>query len=37
MNPFKYVCTVDGEYFCRRPALERSLASFIESGQNVVI
>lgn len=37
MNPFKYGCTVDGEYFCRRPALERSLASCIESGQNVVI
>lgn len=37
MNPFKYGCTVDGEYFCRRPALERELASCIESGQNVVI
>ena len=37
MNPFKYGCTVDGEYFCRRPALERNLASCIKSGQNVVI
>ena len=37
MNPFKYGCTVNGEFFCPRPALERELASRIESGQNVVM
>ena len=33
MNPFKYGCTVNGDFFCPRPALERELASRIESGQ----
>ena len=37
MNPFKYGCVVDGEFFCPRPVLERQLRSFAESGQNVVI
>ena len=37
MNPFKYGGVVDGEFFCPRPDLERSLASYIKSGQNVVI
>lgn len=37
MNPFKYGCTVAGEYFCQRPELSRQLRNYIESGQNVVI
>lgn len=37
MNPFKYGCVVDGEFFCPRPELERQLRSFAESGQNVVV
>ena len=37
MNPFKYGCVVDGEFFCPRPKLERELAAFVKSGQNVVI
>lgn len=37
MNPFRYGCTVDGEFFCPRPELEQGLASYIESGQHVVI
>lgn len=37
MNPFKYGCVVDGEYFCARKELARQLKSFVESGQNVVI
>ena len=37
MNPFKYGCVVDGEFFCPRPELERQLRAFAESGQNVVI
>ena len=37
MNPFRYGCTVGGDFFCPRPALERELASRIESGQNVVM
>lgn len=37
MNPFKYGCVVEGEYFCPRPELERQLKAFAESGQNVVI
>lgn len=37
MNPFKYGCTVGGEYFCRRPELEQKLRNHILSGQNVVI
>ncbi|MBO4288257.1 MAG: hypothetical protein J5985_08860 [Kiritimatiellae bacterium] len=37
MNPFKYGCVVDGEFFCPRPELERQLKGFAESGQNVVV
>ena len=37
MNPFRHGCAVDGEFFCPRPALERQLRSFAESGQNVVV
>ena len=37
MEAFKYGCIVDGEYFCARPKLTRQLASYIASGQNVVI
>ena len=37
MNPFRYGCVVDGEFFCPRPELERQLQAFAESGQNVVI
>lgn len=37
MNPFKYGCSVKGDFFCPRPILEKQLASYIESGQNVVM
>ncbi len=37
MNPFKYGCVVDGDFYCPRPQLERQLRAFAESGQNVVI
>ena len=37
MNPFKYGCVVDGEYYCARAGLARQLKSFVESGQNVVV
>ena len=37
MNPFRYGCVVDGEFFCPRPELERQFQAFAESGQNVVI
>ena len=37
MEAFKYGCIVDGENFCARPELSRQLASYISSGQNVVI
>ena len=37
MNPFKYGCVVDGEFFCPRPELERQLRAFAELGQNVVV
>ena len=37
MNPFKYGCVVDGEFFCPRPNLERQLKAFAEAGQNVVV
>lgn len=37
MNPFRYGCAVDGEYFCPRPKLVRQLQAFAKSGQNVVI
>ena len=36
-NPFKYGCVVGGDNFCERPELERKLAGFVRSGQNVVI
>lgn len=37
MNSFKYGCVVDGKWYCPRPFLEKELAKFISSGQNVVI
>ena len=37
MNPFKYGCVVSGDSFCARPELERRLAEYIRTGQNVVI
>lgn len=37
MNPFKYGCTVAGEYFCPRKELAKRLRGYVESGQNVVI
>ena len=37
MNAFKYGCSVDGENFCARPELSKSLSNYIESGQNLVI
>ena len=37
MNPFRYGCTVKGDYFCQRKELSRQLRNYIESGQNVVI
>lgn len=37
MNPFRYGCTVAGEYFCPRPKLVKALREHIRSGQNVVI
>lgn len=37
MNPFRYGCIVNGDFFCPRPALERELKRLILSGQNVVI
>ena len=37
MNPFKYGEVVQGEYFCRRPELEKSLLENMKSGQNLVI
>ena len=37
MNPFMYGSTVDGEFFCPRPDLERELASRLETGQNVIV
>ena len=36
-NPFRYGCVVEGNFYCPRPALEKQLAGFIRSGQNVVI
>ena len=36
-NPFKYGCVVGGDNFCERPELERKLAGFVRSGQNVVM
>ncbi len=37
MEAFNYGCIVDGENFCARPTLSRQLASYISSGQNVVM
>ena len=37
MNPFRYGCVVDGEYFCPRPALEKELSRLVSAGQNIVI
>ncbi len=37
MNPFKYGCVVEGEFFCPRPELQQALMAYVTSGQNVVI
>ena len=37
MTAFKYGCSVEGENFCDRPDLSKSLSNYIESGQNLVI
>jgi len=37
MNAFKYGCSVEGENFCARPDLAKSLSNYVESGQNLVI
>lgn len=37
MNPFRYGCVVEGDFFCPRPALEKELRRFVDSGQNVVM
>ena len=37
MNAFKYGCSVDGENFCPRPELSKSLRTYVTSGQNLVI
>lgn len=37
MTAFKYGCSVDGENFCARPDLSKSLSNYVESGQNLVI
>ncbi len=37
MNAFKYGCSVEGENFCARPDLAKSLSNYVESGQNIVI
>lgn len=37
MNAFKYGCSVDGENFCPRPELAKSLQTYVTSGQNLVI
>ncbi len=36
-NPFRYGCVVEDSFYCPRPQLEKQLAGFIRSGQNVVI
>ena len=36
-NPFRYGCVVEDSFYCPRPALEKQLADFIRSGQNVVV
>ena len=37
MNPFKYGQVVSGGDFCPRPEAQKQLASYIQSGQNVVV
>ena len=37
INPFRYGCVVEDSFYCPRPSLERQLAGFIRSGQNVVV
>ena len=37
INPFKYGCVVEDSFYCPRPSLEKQLAGFIRSGQNVVV
>ena len=37
INPFRYGCVVEDNFYCPRPLLEKQLAGFIRSGQNVVI
>lgn len=37
MNNFKYGCVVSGEWYCRRPFLERELRRMLTAGQNVVV
>ena len=37
MNPFKYGQVVSGGDFCPRPDAQKQLASYIQSGQNVVV
>jgi hypothetical protein len=37
INPFRYGCVVEDSFYCPRPLLEKQLAGFIRSGQNVVI
>ena len=36
-NPFRYGCVVEDSFYCPRPLLEKQLAGFIRSGQNVVV
>ena len=36
-NPFRYGCVVEDSFYCPRPVLERQLAGFVRSGQNVVV
>lgn len=37
MNPFRYGQVVSGADFCPRPETQQQLASYIQSGQNVVV
>ena len=37
MEPFKFGCIVDGEYYCSRPAQEKELRRYISGGQNIVL
>ena len=36
-NPFRYGCVVEDSFYCPRPVLEKQLAGFMRSGQNVVV